>query len=855
MPPELLSLAGIPGRRRRAPRLSVEALECRLAPANVGIEIVNQTSIPGTDLYLYFAAGDVSGSGVSAIPWTIDPSTGVATPDSTATSFTPVAIGQDNSFTVNIDTTQVVNGGRLYFGNSTTLLSVSGGSVSQPSAYADVYFDYVEITMNVNGNTSLTIDNSQVDGVGFPSQVLVTPASAVAGVNEVGIVSNLTRDDLFSGFQTAMQVTINNAQPYLPYADLLQPDSSTGISSDYRILSPQNLIAQELNTTPVIQQNMSFVSQTQVGNTYQTTLTTAAPPGTALPTNGAFNTNQFVVGPGVPAGAQITSVPNFPTGNTIVVTSLLPFDNSLTDTLLAFITPPTSALNEWYGPYINSTTNINGTNAIDEFFTTWTAANPFRVEVTGTDSQPQIYEGFPGFTTQTDINGNTSTYLVFNFTSTTTSDTASFMYPYFTTNSPGGKTYPVANGGVFSNVPAPPAGWSYLTPTSASQMIFGASNVFASGTALDMSLQNMVAAALSRGTATTWQTTWGTSASNVATVGSINGNTLVWNVDTTGLNLQNGMNVISWKNFSFPMTITGFDAASITVETIAGYGGLQAGATDFLTFQNFYQQGQVFNAYSMYFHNPQVFIDGLAYAISYDDNGGFSTTVSVPNVQAATTPSITVTLTPWTESNTDNEEYIDRLYEDLLDRQPDPAGFEYWVDLLDSDGERIQSAFGVVASIEHFDDTLAGIYQKFLNRAPDPTGIAGFRALYLAGERITTIESLILASPEYFALSGGTDTGFIENLYQDVLGRPADPTGLVGYLAQLAAGVSRQDVAKSILNSKEAHGVLVSSWYVTYLRRPADPAGLAAWVAVLDAGAREETVLESILASNEYYNL
>ena len=58
------------------------------------------------------------------------------------------------------------------------------------------------------------------------------------------------------------------------------------------------------------------------------------------------------------------------------------------------------------------------------------------------------------------------------------------------------------------------------------------------------------------------------------------------------------------------------------------------------------------------------------------------------------------------------------------------------------------------------------LYQDLLGRAPDPTGIAAN-----AGASADTIRESILASPEY-------NNQNVNTIYQDLLGRAPDPRGL-----------------------------------------------------------------------------
>lgn len=78
------------------------------------------------------------------------------------------------------------------------------------------------------------------------------------------------------------------------------------------------------------------------------------------------------------------------------------------------------------------------------------------------------------------------------------------------------------------------------------------------------------------------------------------------------------------------------------------------------------------------------------------------------------------------------------------------------------------------------------LYQELLGRAPDPTGIAAN-----AGASADTIRESILASPEY-------NNQNINTIYQDLLGRAPDPTGIAANV-----GATPEQIRQSIFGSAE----------------------------------------------------
>jgi hypothetical protein len=97
-----------------------------------------------------------------------------------------------------------------------------------------------------------------------------------------------------------------------------------------------------------------------------------------------------------------------------------------------------------------------------------------------------------------------------------------------------------------------------------------------------------------------------------------------------------------------------------------------------------------------------------------------------------------------------------------------------------------------------------------------------------------------------------TNETFLNAVYEDILGRPIDPSGLAGFEASLTAGATRTQVAYDIVTSTEAYQDLVKSWYEQFLNRIPAPGEGDPFVAQLKAGATEEQVEAILLGSTEF---
>lgn len=170
-----------------------------------------------------------------------------------------------------------------------------------------------------------------------------------------------------------------------------------------------------------------------------------------------------------------------------------------------------------------------------------------------------------------------------------------------------------------------------------------------------------------------------------------------------------------------------------------------------------------------------------------------------------------------------NDAFVDLLYRNVLEREADQAGSAHWVGQLDAGASRAKVILGFSESIEFktntkaatttflaetdpqllFDDVFR-LYHATLGRDPDVAGLKDW-TFRLAGDTdYTDIVAGFINSPEFLAKYGGTsDNDFVNLLYLNVLGRPADPDGAADWLGRLAEGQSRADIVEGFAQSQE----------------------------------------------------
>jgi subtilisin family serine protease len=117
----------------------------------------------------------------------------------------------------------------------------------------------------------------------------------------------------------------------------------------------------------------------------------------------------------------------------------------------------------------------------------------------------------------------------------------------------------------------------------------------------------------------------------------------------------------------------------------------------------------------------------------------------------------------------------------------------------------------------------------------------------------------ILSTNAYFQAAGGTNAGFVNNLYQTLLGRTADAAGASLWVGLLQGGASRMSVIQAIEQTPEAEATRVAHWYqddlgsTLSLSQLKANAGVKFWAGLLSSGESDKVVLGDILSSSAFW--
>jgi hypothetical protein len=223
-----------------------------------------------------------------------------------------------------------------------------------------------------------------------------------------------------------------------------------------------------------------------------------------------------------------------------------------------------------------------------------------------------------------------------------------------------------------------------------------------------------------------------------------------------------------------------------------------------------------------------------------DPAGDFSTVLALTQLPAA---------------GSTNSSFIHNAYVTLLGRDVDPAGYAFWLNLLDHGTPRTALASALASSPEYRShviggtSTVPGLYQQYLGRPADPGGVVFWLGLMATGYSFEQVRLGLLGSPEFPLHHGNDPSAVIDALYEDVLGRPSDPSGKAYWLANYSATT----IATQFIHSPEGRAHLVSVLYGSILNRTPDSIGLSHWTQQLLNGGTDEYIIGALLGSDEYF--
>lgn len=196
--------------------------------------------------------------------------------------------------------------------------------------------------------------------------------------------------------------------------------------------------------------------------------------------------------------------------------------------------------------------------------------------------------------------------------------------------------------------------------------------------------------------------------------------------------------------------------------------------------------------------------------------------------------------------------FVLSAYADVLGRAASDAEVYGWTSLLARGTPRTAIASGFNNSDEYRLHMIDTAYQTVLGRDAESSG----RQSWLSGMRRGTLQPddthrIFLSTEEfYLGAGGGTDAGYIEALYLDVVGRPAEASGIDYWTTRLRQ-VGRDSVVNGFWFAPETLNRQASTMFVHFLGRDASSSDVADWAGIIRSSGPTRA-RDLLMSSAEY---
>ncbi len=169
-----------------------------------------------------------------------------------------------------------------------------------------------------------------------------------------------------------------------------------------------------------------------------------------------------------------------------------------------------------------------------------------------------------------------------------------------------------------------------------------------------------------------------------------------------------------------------------------------------------------------------------------------------------------------------NNDFVTRIYQNVLGRDPDAGGLAFWRDSLDSsERTRGQTLAGISESTENQTGTtaqvaggiwdvsetaaqVARLYDTALGRLPEAGGLGFWTRAIDSGAALVDLANSFVNSPEFQSTYGAlTNRGFVGAVYSNTLHRPGEAEGVDYWTNVLDGGTSRAQVVIGFSESAE----------------------------------------------------
>ncbi len=196
-----------------------------------------------------------------------------------------------------------------------------------------------------------------------------------------------------------------------------------------------------------------------------------------------------------------------------------------------------------------------------------------------------------------------------------------------------------------------------------------------------------------------------------------------------------------------------------------------------------------------------------------------------------------------TTNVTPEESFIQTLFHEELGWNAGPDAVAYWEGVM-AQGGQAAVVEGIANSPAALTMLVVSWYERYLERSPGGGEEQFFVGQLLAGVPQEQVLAQMLASDEYFLLSGGTNEGFVQRLFTQLLGFPPRPDEVSVYVETVIPRLGRGGAALLVVTSLDHRRQEVIALYDELFHRSVPLDAIDFWAqSSLDVGAIKQQLL------------
>ncbi len=192
------------------------------------------------------------------------------------------------------------------------------------------------------------------------------------------------------------------------------------------------------------------------------------------------------------------------------------------------------------------------------------------------------------------------------------------------------------------------------------------------------------------------------------------------------------------------------------------------------------------------------------------------------------------------------------VYADYLGRQPSADEEEALAAEVSRGLDRVGLSVSFSRSDVYLSSVVDDLYREILGRPAGASAVAYWTERLQLGATVTSVAATLYGSNEYFNRFDSVE-GFVTSLYADILNRVPNENGLSYWSAVASVPDQRPKVGAFFFDSIESRRKRVLGLYERFLNRRPGPSGLEHWADVLTSG--NDLALATFLSgSREHFN-